>query len=509
MVAMTLAFAGCEDDFGSEHDRGNDGGGSGGGAATGTINGHDYVDLGLPSGTKWATCNVGANSPEGYGNYYAWGETTTKSSYDYSNSVTYWQQISDFSGNPTYDAARANWGGTWRMPTKAEMEELINKCNWTWTTQNGENGYKVTGPNGKSIFLPAASGFRGSLLYDVGEYGLYWSSTPYESLTDYACGLDFYSGYHNVYWGNRYDGHTVRPVSGTINYGTTDTEELPTVTTNSVTSITKNSAQCGGNVTSDGVATVTQRGVCWATYQNPTIYDNTTYDGEGTGVFTSHITNLSPGTTYYVRAYATNSEGTAYGAQRSFTTQSSTNPGITVTFGTDTWTAGDMLAGYLQEYNAVLLYAYSDENGNYPIMEIESYAPTSLIGSINSGEYDPTTDEYAGGELMKFHYYHENMLYVDQNGSGAYEQGEPTYGDYWAKNATITISALDLTAMTMTATGSAVMFEALPVLQGQVTLGASNRVGLSFNANAIDIQVAKGGALKKAAKPENLSVARR
>lgn len=190
---------------------------------------------------------------------------------------------------------------------------------------------------------------------------------------------------------------------------------------------------------------------------------------------------------------------------------------IAVTFGTDTWTAGDMLAGYFQEYNGVTLYAYIDTNNSFPIdtddsfpiMEIYFYAPTSLIGSINSGEYDPTTDEYAGGELLTFHYYHEKMVYVDQNESGAYEQGEPVYGDYWAKNATITVSALDLTSMTMTATGAAVMFEALPVLQGQVALGASNRVGLSFNANAIDIEVAKGGAFKKAAKPENLSVARR
>ncbi len=178
-----------------------------------TINGHDWVDLGLPSGLKWATCNVGATSPEDYGNYYAWGETTTKASYDQSNSVTYNQQINDFSGNATYDAARANWGSTWRMPTQAEMEELINNCTWTWTTQNGVNGRRVTGPNGNSIFLPAAGYCYGSSRYGVGEDGVYWSSTPDESGTYGAYYLGFDYRFRSVRWDDRYGGHTVRPVS--------------------------------------------------------------------------------------------------------------------------------------------------------------------------------------------------------------------------------------------------------------------------------------------------------
>ena len=162
--------------------------------------GHVYVDLGLS--VKWATCNVGANSPEEYGQYFAWGETTTKAEYTSDNCPTCGLTISqlqsqgyiDNNGNLTaqHDAATVNWGGDWRMPTNAEQQELINNCIWTWTMQNGVNGYKVEGPNGNSIFLPAA-GFRDvSSLYDAGSYGYYWSSAPFDGSFDYfACGLDF------------------------------------------------------------------------------------------------------------------------------------------------------------------------------------------------------------------------------------------------------------------------------------------------------------------------------
>ena len=177
----------------------------------GTLNGHDWVDLGLPSGLKWATCNVGASKPEDYGNYYAWGETATKSVYTEENSRTLYKTMSDISGNATYDAARANWGGSWRMPTKAEIEELLNNCTWTWTTQNGVNGMRVTGPNGNSIFLPATGYYQGSSRYSGSGY--YWSSTPYESATSPAYFLYFNSGSRHVGWYERDYGRTVRPVS--------------------------------------------------------------------------------------------------------------------------------------------------------------------------------------------------------------------------------------------------------------------------------------------------------
>ena len=156
--------------------------------------GHGYVDLGLS--VKWATCNVGATSPEDFGHYFAWGETSPKAEYTEENSLTYGKDMSDISGNPQYDAATANWGGDWRMPTKEEMRELLNNCTWIWTTQNGVNGYNVKGPNGNSVFLPAAGYRDGSSLYGAGGYGYYWSSAPNDYDDGDACGLYFDSSYH-------------------------------------------------------------------------------------------------------------------------------------------------------------------------------------------------------------------------------------------------------------------------------------------------------------------------
>ena len=291
---------------------------------SGTENGHDYVDLGLPSGLKWATCNVGASTSTDYGYYYAWGEITTKTEYTEDNNLTYGKQMNDISGNAQYDAATANWGGNWRMPTKAEQEELLNNCTWTWTTYNGVKGYNVEGPNGNSIFLPAAGGRNGSSLGYAGSIGYYWGSTPGGSYDNCACHLGFNSVNHSVGNYGRYDGQSVRPVFGGNFTGPEEQPEepiiLPTVTTTEVTNITVSSATCGGNVTSDGNGTVTARGICWSTSPNPTIADNKTTDGSGIGSFTSSLSNLASQTTYYVRAYATNEKGTSYGEQKSFTT---------------------------------------------------------------------------------------------------------------------------------------------------------------------------------------------
>ena len=189
----------------------NDGLQNGSTSGSGTINGHEYVDLGLPSGLKWATCNVGAETPEDYGDYYAWGETSTKSEYTKENSLTNGKSMSDISGNITYDVARTEWGSSWRLPTRSEFEKLRKKCKWIWTTQNGVWGCKVTGPNGNSIFLPAAGHRDGSSLDVAGYGGYYWSSRPYDTGNAYFLNFDTFQ--HRTNWLNRDLGYSVRPVS--------------------------------------------------------------------------------------------------------------------------------------------------------------------------------------------------------------------------------------------------------------------------------------------------------
>ena len=187
---------------------------------TGSLSGHDYVDLGLPSGTKWATCNIGATSPEAYGNYYAWGEIATKETYDqYTyryfdgfNMSKYTRSDDRVILEACDDAATANWGSGWHMPTKARMEELKTNCIVTWMTQNGVNGCLFIGPNGNSIFLPAAGYRGGSSLTNAGSYGHYWSSSLNSSDTDYAWYLSFGSGNCDMNDYDRYSGRSVRAV---------------------------------------------------------------------------------------------------------------------------------------------------------------------------------------------------------------------------------------------------------------------------------------------------------
>ncbi len=184
------------------------------------INGHEYVDLGLPSGLKWATCNIGANNPKDFGAYFAWGETEQKSSYSKSNSVTYGRSdltdagIVNADGNLTteYDAATVLWGLDWRMPTSKDIQELVDNCTWTWDDE--KRCYKVTGPNGKSIILPAAGCHDESGLGYAREYGRYWSSSAIDDYEDSACGLDFYADDFGKYFNDcRSNGQTIRPVS--------------------------------------------------------------------------------------------------------------------------------------------------------------------------------------------------------------------------------------------------------------------------------------------------------
>ena len=209
----------------------------GGGGST-----EEYVDLGLR--VKWAKCNLGASKPSDYGSYYAWGETEPKAEYTW---ATYkwmkagqsdWKHITKYTiadgqtegiwydaggtfigDNKTTleaadDAATANLGSPWRMPSFYEIQELIDYCTWTWTTQNGVKGYEVKSKkNGNSIFLPAAGYRKGSVLNNAGSWGYFRSSSLYIGYNDYASNLNFDSDRHDKYnHSSRYLGFSVRPV---------------------------------------------------------------------------------------------------------------------------------------------------------------------------------------------------------------------------------------------------------------------------------------------------------
>ncbi len=175
------------------------------------IEAYESVDLDLPSGTLWATFNVGATAPHETGNYYAWGETVTKTDYSI-NASTYNQNISDISGNATYDAATANWGNSWCIPTNAQAQELATECQWEETTINGVTCHKVTGPNGKYIYLPCAGVYKGTTGTSVGSIGRYWTSTP-GSKTSQAYSLNFPLSSTITTAENRNSGRSIRPVT--------------------------------------------------------------------------------------------------------------------------------------------------------------------------------------------------------------------------------------------------------------------------------------------------------
>jgi len=204
-------------------------------------NNHPHaIDLGLPSGTKWACCNVGATNPEGYGNYYAWGETEVKEKYDWTTYIhcdgsmeTCHDLGSDIAGTE-YDVAHVQWGDFWVMPSQDQMKELISQCSYMCTERNGVLGDLFTGPNGGTIFLPEANEWRkyrnNSEIADVNndgseneadpipDAGYYWASTQRASNPSHAGCLLISNGY--AYWDTynyRSFGLTVRPVLSDTN----------------------------------------------------------------------------------------------------------------------------------------------------------------------------------------------------------------------------------------------------------------------------------------------------
>ena len=186
------------------------------------------IDLGLPSGTKWCCCNVDATAPEGFGGYYAWGETEEKNMYfdvtypyfsgqdtdgngDIDENLSNINIGSDIAGTD-YDVAHVRMGAPWRMPSKEQQDELRYNCFSRWTQQNGVSGYLLTGPNGRRIFLPAAGYRWKEFINEAGWYGYYWSSSLYPYDNYYASTFGFYAYDWNWFYGRRNFGLSVRPV---------------------------------------------------------------------------------------------------------------------------------------------------------------------------------------------------------------------------------------------------------------------------------------------------------
>lgn len=218
LVLVIASLAGFESVFSPQNDDNID-------------NGHEYVDLGLTSGTLWATCNVGAETPEGYGSYFAWGETRSKAVFDwdtykYSNGSM--DSLTKYCNKPGSgyhgftdklivletedDAAKAKWGGEWRTPTAEEWMELYQKTSSVWTSRNGVNGRLFTGRNGNTLFLPAA-GYRldDQFIY-VGKYGNYWSNALNVAYPSRAWGFNFNAGDYGKGYSRRCSGQPVRAV---------------------------------------------------------------------------------------------------------------------------------------------------------------------------------------------------------------------------------------------------------------------------------------------------------
>lgn len=202
-------------------------------ALKGVLNGHEWVDLGLPSGTLWATCNIGADSPTAFGDYFAWGETepqagniydwtTYKYANDDSKKLTKYCNKSNFGDDgftdnltrllPEDDAATVNWGAGWRLPTTAEAFELREYCSYAWTNQDGVNGRLIVGPNGNSIFLPAAGSINNEVYNQTNGSCYCWTSTLYLDYPSQSWSLYFFPDSFGKNFFGRDNGFSVRPV---------------------------------------------------------------------------------------------------------------------------------------------------------------------------------------------------------------------------------------------------------------------------------------------------------
>ena len=397
---------------------------------------YDYVDLGLPSNLLWATCNVGASAPEDYGNRYTWGSLIDWSIDKSCN--TNEKLMADISGNVQYDVATAVWADSWRMPTNDEMRELIDNCDWTWTTQNGVNGYKVSAKNNSNyIFLPCA-GYAAVNNYecDAGEHGYYWSSTG-ENYGYYneAKALKFDSQNRTSnFLEYRSNGFSVRPVCG--GGFESPAPQYAQVKIDKFTDITSTSVVYHCTVTEDSGSDVTARGICWCLSPGTPYIDenenNYTVDGEGMGSFTGVITGLTPGERYHIRAYVTNGAGTRYSDLHYAVTYESDfeNGHGFVELGLPSglkWATCNVGAENPDDYGNYYAWGETEPNNVYTIDECSTYYENDLYNIYGNPQYDAAATHWGGKWRMPTNVEMQELIdncdwtWTTQNGVYGYE----------------------------------------------------------------------------------------
>ena len=401
----------------------------------------EAIDLGLPSGIKWASCNVGATKPEEYGGYYAWGETEVKDSYStdtykYYQNGNYMNIGSDISGTE-YDVAHVKWGGDWRMPTINECQELIDNCTSEWMTLNGVNGRMFTSNiNGNSIFLPATGIRVDGDSGGINKWGRFWSSTQSTS-SDWAYCLDSNSDYVSADTHVSYDrkyGITVRPVYG-------NPQPTITVTTGSATNITTNSATVSGTIS--GMSLPATATILYGTSSSLSFVGSyiTSTTTNSSGSFSINLTGLKPNTTYYYQAAYVGDGQNYMGTVKSFTTK---NIEVDVTTGsatnitTNSATVSGSISGVSLPTTATILYGTSSS--------------LSFVGSTITSTTTNSTGSFSIGltglKPNTTYYYQAAYVGDGQNYTGSVKS-------FTTKNVSVTTgSATNITTNSATVNGT-------------------------------------------------------
>lgn len=374
--------------------------------------GPEYVDLGLPSGTKWASSNLAATSIEDVGGLFR--------NYCYNEE------------NVSVDVVSYYWRDDWRVPTIVEMQELRFLCQWTYTTRNNVNGYNIEGPNGNSIFMPIGNG---------NEEIYYKTSTP-DPFEDGEFGTLYLNEKQYRTDKTKYDDKlNIRPVKGKI--------ESPQIRMTEISYVTTTSAFCSAEVIDNGGTNVISTGICWSTSPNPTIADNT-MPSDNSWVIGLNLPNLSENTKYYVRAYATNENSTYYSSEYSFYTKGVTNGHEWFNLGLPSglkWATDDVWgSGLYAEYfswGRIESYDYRQTSSSPELdFDISGNPEYDAAAAIWGGGWRmPTADEFQ--ELIDYYYNDdiETVVVYDLHFSASGQMWEDAHdhlhpGSYWTSTPT-------------------------------------------------------------------------